>query len=220
MRRKTTIATAIVSGVVAVVGLTGLSVSALTSDPTGGGIRSAVSSNSPQLPGTVVNVALMDMGGNMMGGGGNGMMGGGGNGMMGGGGNGMMGGGGNGMMGGGGAGTNSGAAMGLRLDRATAGKGTVSFLALNRGSISHELVVLPLSDTQTVGTRPGGGDNKVDETGSLGEASTTNGKGTGEGIAPGASSWVTMDLAPGRYEVLCNLPGHYAAGMYSELTVS
>lgn len=210
MRRKTTIATAIVSGVVAVVGLTGLSVSALTSDPTGGGIRSAVSSNSPQLPGTVVNVALMDMGGNMMGGG-NGMSGGGGNGMMGGAGNGMS---------GGGAGRNSGAAMGLRLDRATAGKGTVSFLAFNRGSISHELVVLPLSDTQTVGTRPGGGDNKVDETGSLGEASTTNGKGTGEGIAPGASSWVTMDLAPGRYEVLCNLPGHYAAGMYSELTVS
>ncbi|WP_166788289.1 MULTISPECIES: sulfocyanin-like copper-binding protein [Cryobacterium] len=56
--------------------------------------------------------------------------------------------------------------------------------------------------------------------GSLGEASTTNGQGAGEGITPGAASWVTMDLAPGRYEVLCNLPGHYPAGMYSELTVS
>ncbi|MHB1235041.1 MAG: plastocyanin/azurin family copper-binding protein [Microbacteriaceae bacterium] len=39
-------------------------------------------------------------------------------------------------------------------------------------------------------------------------------------MAPGASSWVTLKLAPGRYEIVCNLPGHYSAGMYSELTVS
>jgi len=31
---------------------------------------------------------------------------------------------------------------------------------------------------------------------------------------------VTMVLKPGRYEVLCNLPGHYAAGMYAELDVT
>jgi uncharacterized cupredoxin-like copper-binding protein len=201
MRRKTIFATALISGVVAIVALTGVAVSALTRDPTGAGFASTLSSNSPQLPGTVVNIALMDMGGPMMNGG-----------------NGMMGGGGNGMMGGGGR--ISGAAMGLSLDRATVGPGTVSFLASNRGSISHELIVLPLSDSQAVGTRPVGRDNKVDESGSLGEASTTNGPGAGEGITPGAASWVTMDLAPGRYEVLCNLPGHYAAGMYSELNVS
>ncbi|MGV8964931.1 MAG: sulfocyanin-like copper-binding protein [Cellulomonas sp.] len=29
-----------------------------------------------------------------------------------------------------------------------------------------------------------------------------------------------MTLAPGHYELICNLPGHYAAGMYTELTVS
>jgi len=27
-------------------------------------------------------------------------------------------------------------------------------------------------------------------------------------------------LAAGRYELLCNLPGHYAAGMYTELDVT
>jgi hypothetical protein len=32
-------------------------------------------------------------------------------------------------------------------------------------------------------------------------------------------SWVTLHLAPGRYELICNLPGHYAAGMFAELDV-
>jgi uncharacterized cupredoxin-like copper-binding protein len=31
---------------------------------------------------------------------------------------------------------------------------------------------------------------------------------------------VTITLAPGRYELICNLPGHYAAGDYTELTVT
>ena len=41
----------------------------------------------------------------------------------------------------------------------------------------------------------------------------------GDGIAPGTSSWVTLPLAPGRDELVCNLPGHYAAGMYAQITV-
>ncbi|MCI4660079.1 sulfocyanin-like copper-binding protein [Cryobacterium zhongshanensis] len=111
-------------------------------------------------------------------------------------------------------------AMSLSIDHAHIGQGSVSLLAANDGSISHELVVLPMSDSQAVGTRTISGDNKVEETGSLGEASSTCGAGAGDGIVPGSTSWVTLTLAPGRYEVVCNLPGHYAAGMYSELTVS
>lgn len=45
-------------------------------------------------------------------------------------------------------------------------------------------------------------------------------KAGGEGILPSGSGWVTLDLQPGRYELLCNLPGHYRAGMYTELTVT
>ena len=30
----------------------------------------------------------------------------------------------------------------------------------------------------------------------------------------------TVDLKPGKYAVICNLPGHYAQGMYGSLTVS
>lgn len=117
----------------------------------------------------------------------------------------------NGMMGG---------AMRMTADRSTVPHGTVSFLATNGGSINHELVILPLPGDQIPGTRPFGGDARIDEAGSLGEASNTCAEGTGQGILPGASGWVTVTLPPGRYELVCNLPGHYAAGMYTQLTVS
>ena len=46
-----------------------------------------------------------------------------------------------------------------------------------------------------------------------GASANTCGAGAGDGIEPGAMSWVTLHLAPGRYELVCNLPGHYEAGM-------
>jgi len=124
----------------------------------------------------------------------------------------MMGGQGNAMMGGG--------AMGLSADHATAPHGTVSFLVTNDGSIDHEMVVLPLDGSRTAGARPAGGDGKIDEAGGLGEASKTGGAGSGDGIAPGASGWVTVTLAPGHYELVCNLPRHYTAGMHTQLNVT
>jgi len=62
-------------------------------------------------------------------------------------------------------------------------------------------------------------DGRVSEEGSLGEASSSCGEGPGDGIAPGAASWVSLELAPRRYELICNLPGHYAMGMFTELDV-
>ena len=110
--------------------------------------------------------------------------------------------------------------MRASAEPATVPAGVVSFLVTNRGGIDHELVVLPLTDNQNPGTRPTGTDAKTDETGSLGEASTTHGQGPGHGIRPGTQSWVSVTLTPGRYELLCNLPGHYTAGMFTTLTVS
>jgi uncharacterized cupredoxin-like copper-binding protein len=121
---------------------------------------------------------------------------------------------------GGGSGPMSGGAMKLVADRATIRHGTVSFLVTNGGSVTHELVVLPLPESQIVGTQPLGGDGKIDEAGSLAEASNTCGEGAGQGVLPGASGWVSVSLAPGRYELVCNLPGHYAAGMYTQLTAT
>lgn len=110
--------------------------------------------------------------------------------------------------------------MRLTTDRATVVHGNVSFLVTNAGTIPHEMLVVPLSGNQSAGTRPVGRDGRVDETGSLGEAAATCADGEGEGILPSATGWVTLDLPPGRYELFCNLPGHYWAGMYTELTVT
>lgn len=114
----------------------------------------------------------------------------------------------------------TGGAMRMTADRNTVAHGPVSFLVTNAGTISHELVILPLPEGQIPGTRPIGADAKIDEAGSLGEASNTCAEGAGQGILPGASGWVSVTLPPGRYELVCNLPGHYAAGMYTQLTVS
>jgi len=97
--------------------------------------------------------------------------------------------------------------------------GTVSLRVANTGTLTHELVVLPLAAGQPPGSRPVRPDRTVSEAGSLGEASATCAAGHGDGIAPGAASWVTLTLHPGRYELICNLPGHYARGMYTELDV-
>ena len=139
--------------------------------------------SAPGLPGTVVNVDLVDMSGRM-----------------------MMGGWGGGM-------------MRVLTSRAQVPAGTVSFRVINTGSLVHELVVIPLTSGQGVGERAVGADGRVDETGSVGEASKTCGAGAGDGINPGAIGWVTLTLAPGNYELVCNLPGHYAAGMYALLAV-
>lgn len=98
--------------------------------------------------------------------------------------------------------------------------GTVSLRVANTGTLTRELVVLPLAAGQPPGSRPIGPDSTVSEAGSLGEASATCAAGPGDGIGPGAASRVTLTLHPGRYELICNLPGHYARGMYTELDVS
>lgn len=111
-----------------------------------------------------------------------------------------------------------GAHMMLHAFPATVPAGQVSFVVANMGTRTHEMVVLPLARGQQVGDRAVGADRRVDEAGSLGEASASCAAGEGEGIEPRAVGWVTLDLAPGRYEVVCNLPGHYAAGMRQRLT--
>lgn len=110
--------------------------------------------------------------------------------------------------------------MALRSDRVDVPAGTVTLRLDNAGTVAHELVVLPLADGQQVGARTVGADGRVSEAGSLGEASRSGGEGPGDGIDPGATGWVTLDLPAGRYELVCNVENHYAAGMYTLLVVS
>jgi hypothetical protein len=98
--------------------------------------------------------------------------------------------------------------------------GTVTLRVANVGVMRHELVILPLPAGQQPGSRDVGSDGTVDENGSVGEASRSCGAGAGDGIAPRAAGWVSLTLPTGRYELVCNLPGHYAAGMFAELDVT
>lgn len=147
----------------------------------------------PALPGTVVTYTAMDMG---MGAGiGGGMM--------------------------GGAYGDAVGPMRLLPSATTVPGGQVSLVLRNAGTRPHELVVLPLGTGQVAGQRTVGSDDKVSESGSLGEVHQVCPADTGvDGTVPGGIATVTLTLAPGSYEVVCNLPGHYRAGMYATLTVS
>jgi len=109
--------------------------------------------------------------------------------------------------------------MGMQVSSARVAAGTVSFVVANVGYITHELVVLPLK-TGSVGQRSVGADGKVSEAGSLGEASQSCGSGPGDGLKAETVGWVTLQLPAGRYELICNVPWHYYSGMYAELDVS
>jgi len=169
-------------------------------DSTSSGTRSAPNCTAPALPGTTVSVRIVDMRSMMSRGG-------------------MMGGPG-GLMGQGDWRHFSHGMMRVLVSASSVPAGTVSLRATNAGYLTHELVVLPLAVGQPPGARSIGNDGKVDETGSLGEASATCAAGAGEGIAAGSTGWVSLHLPAGRYELVCNLPGHYAAGMYAELDVT
>ncbi|MET8808461.1 sulfocyanin-like copper-binding protein [Streptomyces sp. NPDC004546] len=110
--------------------------------------------------------------------------------------------------------------MRLAAHPTTVPAGKVTVRVINAGTLKHEVIVLPLPAGQAAGQRAIGSDGRVSEAGSLGEASRTCGSGAGDGIASGAAAWTTVMLRSGRYELLCNVPGHYAAGMYTELDVT
>ena len=88
----------------------------------------------------------------------------------------------------------------------TLAAGKVKITAANDGKTTHEMVVLR---TDKPAASLGSG-KRVSEAGSVGEISD---------LKAGATGSKTFDLSPGHYVVICNLPGHYAAGMRADLTV-
>lgn len=110
--------------------------------------------------------------------------------------------------------------MGLVASPSIISSGKVNIVVTNMGRRTHELVVLPLAAGQSAGMRVVGTDGRIDETGSLGEVSNNCASGAGDGIFSGSRGWTTLNLAPGRYEFVCNLPNHYFAGMYQEVVVN
>jgi uncharacterized cupredoxin-like copper-binding protein len=86
--------------------------------------------------------------------------------------------------------------------------GPVTFKVKNAGSVTHEFVVLKTNTP--AGQLPTDKAGKASEKGNIGE--------TGD-MKPGAAKTLKLNLAAGHYALICNLPGHYKAGMYADLTV-
>ena len=89
-------------------------------------------------------------------------------------------------------------------DHVKAGK--VTFHVKNTGSAPHEMVVIKTSeDAGALGSG-----TRIPENGSVGEASEMPG---------GASKTLTLNMKPGHYALICNVPSHYQSGMHADFTV-
>lgn len=85
--------------------------------------------------------------------------------------------------------------------------GKVTFVAKNVAKDEHEMVVVR---TDKAAGSLAGGKSEASEAGSVGEIGEFKG---------GATERKVFNLKPGHYVLLCNVPGHYKAGMYTEFTV-
>lgn len=119
-------------------------------------------------------------------------------------GGGMMGG----MMGGGMMG---GMSLRANVSSVKAGKVTFDVTNLSR-SILHEMVVVAVENPNTL--------LPYDyDTGQIPEKQVKM-LGETDEMEPNAEKMITLDLKPGTYLLICNVPGHYAAGMWTSLTVT
>ena len=90
--------------------------------------------------------------------------------------------------------------------------GTVTFDVTNGGQIHHEFVIVSGDPTGTTGDEP----DRVSEANHIGGDS---GPEIGD-MAPGQTKTLTATLPPGTYTAMCNLPGHFSAGMHFTFTVA
>jgi uncharacterized cupredoxin-like copper-binding protein len=104
------------------------------------------------------------------------------------------------------------AKMGITIFRHSIAAGRVTFEVNNNAEKTiHEMLVIPLKNTGTALPYLKN-ENRLDETKihSLGEVSE---------LDPGKSGTLKLTLKPGKYLLVCNVPGHYAGGMWTLLTV-
>ncbi len=98
----------------------------------------------------------------------------------------------------------------------TVSTGSVAFTVTNNGTVEHEFVVLQ-TDTPAADfpiTSFEGEKDRLNE-----DTAGTNVGETGD-MAPATTKTITIDLQPGHYAFVCNLPGHYGKGMHIDFTVS
>ncbi len=86
-------------------------------------------------------------------------------------------------------------------------RGPIEITATNKGKTPHEIVLLKTDADPSKLRKDGNGVSEKDSVGEIPE------------VPAGQSGSETFDLKPGKYAMVCNIPGHYDAGMYGSLTV-
>jgi hypothetical protein len=92
--------------------------------------------------------------------------------------------------------------------------GQVNFSITNIGTIQHELLVFKSDLAPSA--------YPIDKNGNIVEDGPgINLVSDGDNLDPGTTQARTVDLTqPGTYLFVCNIPGHFKAGMFSEVTVT
>ncbi len=85
--------------------------------------------------------------------------------------------------------------------------GKVTFVVRNAGTMEHEFVAIKTNRPSRALPMKGQ------------QASEVGSQGAIEELAPGRTKRLTLTLAPGKYVLLCNLPGHYKRGQVTTLLV-
>ena len=98
----------------------------------------------------------------------------------------------------------------LAVEPGTFAPGDITFGIQNEGPSAHEFVIIR-SDLEPGALPVDNGLIPEDQVDLVDEA---------EDIAPATNTTLSVDLAVGSYVLVCNLPGHYEAGVYAGFTVA
>ena len=98
----------------------------------------------------------------------------------------------------------------IRLDQPSVPQGTVTFKAMNTGSVLHTLILLKTDVAADKIPADPKDASRVDTAGELRD--TTQ-------IPVGGSKEFSVKLSAGSYVLICNEPGHYLIGMHVPFTV-
>lgn len=98
----------------------------------------------------------------------------------------------------------------IGLGRRVVKAGKVTFVVADHGKAPHELVVLRTAVDASKLSRTADSTRAV-EVGRIGESGD---------LKPGTNRSFAVTLKPGHYALICNITGHYAAGMFANFTVT
>jgi uncharacterized cupredoxin-like copper-binding protein len=95
---------------------------------------------------------------------------------------------------------------------ATIKAGKATFTIANAGTTPHEMLIFKSDLAPSA--------YPTDASGIIEDGAGVSVLSDGENIDPGKTQTRTVDLTPGTYLFVCNIPGHFALGMYTVVTVT